>query len=136
MNDMTHNIQDLIASERERWLKLHLEGGLTIVELKKRSGFSRDTLHRRKSAYLAHGLAGLGEKSRAHHAHPKTTAPEIVSLIQSIRSESPMPGAERIALRMKKRHGKESGNSEMQFKTAHKRKVKKIIRRFIVASQY
>jgi hypothetical protein len=30
MRMMTHNNQILIATERERWLKLHLEGGMTI----------------------------------------------------------------------------------------------------------
>lgn len=85
MKDMTHNTQVLIATERERWLKLHLEGGLSISELARRSGFSRDTLHRWKRAYLASGLEGLQEKSRAHHFHPNTTPPEIVAKIRSIR---------------------------------------------------
>ena len=66
MERMTHNTQLLIATERERWLKLHLEGGMTIMELKNRSGFSRDTLHRWKRDYFAHGLEGLKERSRAH----------------------------------------------------------------------
>ena len=67
MSDMTHNIQDLIASERERWLKLRFEGGLSMVELAKRSGFARSTLYLWKTAYNKEGLAGLREKSRAHH---------------------------------------------------------------------
>lgn len=69
---MTHNNQILISTERERRLKLYLEGGMTIKELAKRSSFSRDTLHRWKRAYLQHGLSGLIEKSRAHHNYPKT----------------------------------------------------------------
>ena len=115
MKDMTHNTQALIASERERWLKLHLEGDLSMVELAKRSGFARSTLYLWKEAYEKDGLAGLVEKSRAHHTHPKTTAPEMVALIREIRAESPMPGAERIALRMKKRYG-----INMQWRTVHK----------------
>ncbi len=115
MKDMTHNIQNLIASERERWLKLHLEGGLTMVELTKRSGFARSTLYLWKAAYLEHGLAGLIEKSRAHHSYPYTTPEDRVALIRSIRAETPMPGAERIALRLKKRHG-----ITMEWRTIHK----------------
>jgi transposase InsO family protein len=112
---MTHNTEVLIATERERWLKLHLEGGLSMVGLAERSGFARSTLYLWKDAYEKDGLAGLMEKSRAHHAHPKTTAPEIVDLIRNIRNESPMPGAERIALRMGKRHG-----IGMPWRTIHK----------------
>lgn len=86
MKHMIHNAQVLIATERERWLKLHLEDGISISELSKKSEFSRDTLHRWKRAYLDCGLQGLYEKSRAHHFHPKTTSPEVVGLIRQIRS--------------------------------------------------
>lgn len=55
------------------------------------------------------------EKSRAHHSHPRTTLQETVAQIRAIRRESPMPGAERITLRMKKRHG-----IIMQWQTVHK----------------
>lgn len=112
---MTHNIQDLIASERERWLKLHLEGGLSMTELTRRSGFARSTLYLWKKSYEERGLAGLREQSRAHHSYPHTTPQERVGLIRSIRAEIPMPGAERIALRLEKRHG-----VHMQWRTVHK----------------
>jgi len=101
MKDMTHNNQILIATERERWLKLHLEGGLTISDLSKRSGFSRDTLHRWKRMYFSLGLDGLKEKSRAHHSHPRTTPPEITERIRAIRRETRFC-AEKIRLRLAK----------------------------------
>jgi transposase InsO family protein len=104
MEEMTHNTQLLIATEKERWLKLHLEGGLTITELSKRSGFSRDTLHRWKNEYAKHGLQGLVEKSRAHHFHPKTTSFAVVEMIRSLREEKPVLGAKKIAPRLKKRY--------------------------------
>jgi len=115
MKDMTHNTQVLIASERERWLKLHLEGGLTMVELAHRSGFARSTLYLWRAAYAERGLEGLTEQSRAHHSYPHATPQEIVTLIRSIRAESPVPGAERIVLRLEKRHG-----IAMQWRTVHK----------------
>ncbi len=115
MRDMTHNIQDLIASERERWLKLHLEGRLTMAEVGRRSGFARSTLYLWKAAYAKEGLAGLKEKSRAHHSYPHTTSENRVALIRSLRAEFPTPGAERIALRLAKRHG-----ITMQWRTVHK----------------
>ena len=85
MAKMIRKTDILIMSERERWLRLHIEGKLPITELSKRSGFCRDTLHRWKKAYLKFGLLGLKEKSRAHHFHPNTTSREVVTRIREIR---------------------------------------------------
>jgi transposase InsO family protein len=101
MANMTHNTEVLIATERERWLKLHLEGGLSVRQLGERSGFSRDTLHRWKRLYVRHGIEGLKEKSRAHHHHPMTTKVEIVSRIRFIR-EAHHFCAEKIRMRLAK----------------------------------
>src|SRR3989344_6702701 len=103
MEGMTHNTQLLIATERERWLKLHCEGSMTITELKDRSGFSRDTLHRWKRLYLRYGREGLVERSRAHHGHPATTPKDIVALIRVLRGVVPRFGAKKIAMRLQKR---------------------------------
>src|SRR3989344_4495292 len=105
MEVMTHNTQLLIATERERWLKLHLEHGMTIYELKRRSGFSRDTLHRWKRAYLSCGLEGLRECSRAHHSYPHQTPEDIVQRIRELRTTIPRYGAKKIAMRLEKRYG-------------------------------
>ena len=102
---MTHNTQALITTERERWLKLHLEGRMTISALSKRSGFSRDTLHRWKRLYLASGVDGLREQSRAHHSHPNTTPFATAQRIRALRAEGARVGARKIALRLKKRYG-------------------------------
>ena len=116
MSDMTHNTQLLIATERERWLKLHLDGGLTITELSNRSGFCRDTLHEWKKRYLEHGLEGLFEKSRAHHHYPITTSDTTIDLIRDIRLKSKFNlGAKKIALRLKKYHG-----IQTHWQTVHK----------------
>jgi transposase len=116
MESMTHNTQLLIATERERWLKLHLEGGLTVKDLSKRSRFSRDTLHRWKNLYLQCGLEGLMEKSRAHHSHPNTTPQETVFLIRDIRMGCSYPvGAKKIAMRLQKKHG-----VQIDWRTVHK----------------
>ncbi len=116
MERMTHNTQLLIATERERWLKLHLEDGLTITELGKKSGFSRDTLHTWKKRYLTNGLEGLFEKSRAHHSYPIETSGDTISLIRDIRLKSKFNlGAKKIALRLKKKHG-----IQAHWQTVHK----------------
>lgn len=115
MEVMTHNTQLLIATKRERWLKLHLEGGFSIKELSKRSKFSRDTLHRWKRLYLWRGLEGLKEKSRAHHFHPNATPREIVDLIRDLRLSKPRFGAKKIKIRLKKRYG-----IRIHWQTVHK----------------
>ena len=113
---MTHNTQRLIATERERWLKLHIQDGLTITELGKKSGFSRDTLHAWKKRYLKDGLNGLFEKSRAHHSYPIATSDNTISLIRTIRLKSKFNlGAKKIAIRLKKKH-----DVNMHWQTVHK----------------
>jgi transposase InsO family protein len=115
MEVMTHNTQLLIATERERWLKLHLEGGMSIQALSGRSGFSRDTLHRWKRAYLKDGLGGLEEKSRAHHSYPGMMPMEIVGRIRTLRMEHGRTGARNIARRLLKRDG-----LRIHWQTVHK----------------
>ena len=116
MERMTHNTQLLIATERERWLKLHLEDGLTITELSKKSGFSRDTIHTWKKRYLINGLEGLFEKSRAHHSYPVVTSDDIIQLVRTIRLKSKFNlGAKKIAIRLKKNH-----DVKIHWQTVHK----------------
>jgi len=113
---MTHNTQLLIATERERWLKLHLEGDVTITELSKKSGFSRDTLHTWKRRYLEHGLEGLFEKSRAHHSYPIVTSNTTVDLVRYIRLKSKFNlGAKKIAIRLTKKY-----DIQIHWQTVHK----------------
>lgn len=101
MSNMNHNNEILIVTEKERWLKLHLEGGLSITLLAIRSGFSRDTLHRWKKSYQKEGVLGLKEKSRAHHTHPQTTKPDVVERIRMIRAAHHFC-AEKIRMRLEK----------------------------------
>ena len=59
------------------------------------------------------------EKSRAHHSHPDTAPPGTVEFIRTLRSEKPVLGAKKIALRLQKRHGI----------TMHWRGVHKVLKR-------
>ena len=116
MKSMTHNSQILIATERERWLKLHLDSGLTVKDLSRRSKFSRDTLHRWKRLYLQFGLKGLIEKSKAHHSYPINTPEATTTLIRNLRLMSKHNlGAKKIAIRLKRKH-----NIQIHWQTVHK----------------
>lgn len=126
MEVMTHDTQLLIATERERWLKLHFQGGFSIKELSRRSGFSRDTLHRWKRDYLKYGLEGLKEKSRTHHSYPNTTPAEVVGYIRELRLKHPRLGAKKIKLRLKKHY-----QIQIHWQTVHK----VLIREHLVSKQ-
>ena len=116
MEAMTHNTQILIATERERWLKLHLDSGLTVKELSRRSKFSRDTLHRWKRLYLQFGLSGLIEKSKAHHSYPINTPEATITLIRDLRLQARHNlGAKKISLRLKRKH-----DIQIHWQTVHK----------------
>jgi len=116
MEAMTHNTQILIATERERWLKLHIDGGLTVKELSRRSKFSRDTLHRWKRLYLLFGLKGLIEKSKAHHSYPINTPEATINLVRDLRLKARHNlGAKKIAMRLKRKHG-----IQIHWQTVHK----------------
>lgn len=88
---------------------------MPIKRLSKRSGFSRDTLHRWKRDYLRYGLEGLKEKSRAHLTYPNTTPQETVDLIRELRLSRPRLGAKKIKKRLKKLYG-----IEIHWQTIHK----------------
>jgi transposase len=59
------------AQMRERWIKLHLEQGLTIKEVVKLSGYHRNTLSLWKSKYQSKGVAGLIDEAKTPHQHLK-----------------------------------------------------------------
>lgn len=84
------------------------------MELSEKSGFSRDTLHRWKRVYLASGLDGLQEKSRAHRSHPRATEGAVISRIRELRKTTPCFGAKKIAMRLYKE------NVAIDWRTVHK----------------
>lgn len=105
---MSENMPIFIKNEllvrREYLMKRHLLEGISISQISKETGISRDTLHRWKRNYLARGSLGLLPQSRK----PKTSSQNInnytIGLIKKIRRETPRFGARKIQIRLEKRY--------------------------------
>lgn len=84
---MCHQCDLLKALMREKWIKLHLEQGISIPKLAELAGHHENTLYNWKEEYLKHGLTGLMDKSRAAHNHPNEYADEIKEKIKQLRKD-------------------------------------------------
>lgn len=69
-----------------------------------RHGISRQTGYELKRRYLAGGVAGLEERSRAPHHRPQTTPDMIVDLLVDLRREHPRWGPKKLLPILRKRH--------------------------------
>jgi transposase len=82
---MCHQCDMIKANMRERWIKLHLEQGISLLELSRMIGLHRNTLSNWKNSYLKHGLEGLVDKSKKPHSHPAEYDQSIKNQIKEIR---------------------------------------------------
>lgn len=69
-----------------------------------RHGISRQTGYELKRRYLAGGVAGLEERSRAPHHLPQTTPDMIVELLIDLRREHPRWGPKKLLPILWKHH--------------------------------
>ncbi len=93
---------------REQWIKLHLEQGISLVELAKISGFHRNTLSLWKYEYEKNGVEGLTEKSRAPLSHHNAYPDDIKEKSRILRLEKDnrrIIGPKTIKKRMETRYG-------------------------------
>lgn len=93
---------------REKWIKLHLEQGISLIELSKTLGLHRNTLSNWKNNYLKYGLAGLMDKSRKPHSHPNQYPQSVINKIKQIRldnSNKRIPGPVEIKARLYEEYG-------------------------------
>lgn len=72
--------------EKERWIKIHLERHIPIVEIAKISGYHPDTLYIWKARYLEYGLIGLQDQSRRPHGHAHQYPKHTREAIKEIRA--------------------------------------------------
>jgi len=81
INHISNNIcPHCRANMREKWIKLHLDKGISIPEIAKISGYHQDILYIWKRRYLEQGIEGLIDKSRAPHSHPNEYSEKIKEL--------------------------------------------------------
>ncbi|MFD8914800.1 helix-turn-helix domain-containing protein [Streptomyces sp. NPDC059575] len=80
-------IDILLAPERD---------GLTVMEVCRRHGISRETFYVHLARYRTEGPAGLAPRSRRPRNSPTRTKTEIEALVVRLRGAQPRWGARRI----------------------------------------
>jgi len=88
-----------VVSMAEMRLEVLLEAersGESIASVCRRHGISRETYYQYRRRYLAEGMAGLADRSRAPASQPARMDPEVERAICELRRRHPRWGARRI----------------------------------------
>ncbi len=105
---MCYQCNKIKANMREKWIKLHLEQNISLLELSRTLGLHRNSLSNWKNNYLRYGLAGLIDKSRKPHSHPNQYSQSVIDKIKQIRLDSSnkrAPGPIEIKARLHDEYG-------------------------------
>ncbi len=84
-----------LMDERIRFISRLLDGE-RMIDLCREFGISRKTGHKFHKRYMAHGVRGLVDQSRAHSYHPHQTHKEIERLIVALRKSKPSWGPKKL----------------------------------------
>lgn len=87
-------IEILLAPDRHR---------LTVTEVCRRYGISRETFYAYRRRYQAEGLAGLERRSRRPRGCPHQTRPEVERQVLDLRCQRPRWGARKIRAELARR---------------------------------
>jgi transposase InsO family protein len=82
--------------ERVKFIAAYLRGELAVSRLCEAFGVSRKTAYKWIARYAEGGVAELLERSTRPFSHPKTTSPEVASLIVATRKEHPFWGPKKL----------------------------------------
>ncbi|WP_081581738.1 IS481 family transposase [Pararhodospirillum photometricum] len=89
-----------VLDQRKEFVRLARQGGISIQELCRRFGISRDTGHRLLKRYEESGEAGLEDRSRRPSTSPRRTDPLIEEKVLEVRDRHPAWGGRKIARRL------------------------------------
>ena len=89
-----------VMDQRREFVRLASCGAVSLSELCRRFGISRDTGHRLLRCYRAAGDDGLADRSRRPHESPRRVAAAMESLVLKLREEHPAWGGRKIARRL------------------------------------
>ena len=89
-----------MTDQRREFVRLAESGEVSVAELCRRFGVSRDVGHRLLGRYRAEGEAGLADRSRRPHRSPRQTALEMEARVLAVREEHPAWGGRKIARRL------------------------------------
>ena len=82
--------------ERARFIVECVRGELSMTALCRKYGISRKTAYKWWRRFEAEGTVRLVDRSRACHAHPNATAPEVITLLIAARKRRPSWGARKL----------------------------------------
>jgi putative transposase len=82
--------------ERMRFVSALLEGDETMSELCRQFGISRKTGYKLQRRYLAEGVAGLEERSRAPHCNPRSLGQATMDAVLAVRHRHPTWGLRKV----------------------------------------
>jgi transposase InsO family protein len=90
-----------MMDQRREFVSLALCGGVSVSDLSRRFGISRDTAHRLLRRYAAAGEAGLCDRSQRPLASPSRTPAAMEERVLGLRAEHPAWGGRKIARRLR-----------------------------------
>jgi transposase InsO family protein len=96
------------VTERQKFVKLVLQGRLTVTEACLRFGISRKTGYKILGRHAELGLAGLADASRAPRTHPNQSPPEVEAAVLRIRKAYPTWGSKKIRAKLDRDRPEES----------------------------
>ena len=87
-------------SERERFVREHSRGRVTMTDLCAQFGISRKTGYKLLKRFREVGADGFRDRSRAPRSHPNRTPPDVVDRIVEMRRQRPTWGSKKILWRL------------------------------------
>jgi transposase len=82
--------------ERQKFLKLVLEGLVTMTDACEQFGISRKTGYKILARHAELGMAGLADASRAPKTHPNQASPLVEAAVLRVRKAHPTWGSKKI----------------------------------------
>jgi putative transposase len=80
------------VKERERLIRAHQTGKHTVSDLAEAFGVSRKTVHKWLKRFIAGGMPGLEDSSRAPRHHPNAVSPEVTAAVIRAKQAHPSWG--------------------------------------------
>ena len=90
-----------MMDQRREFVSLAQSGVVSVSELSRRFGISRDTAHRLLRRHASEGDAGLFDRSRRPLASPFRTPAAMEARVLGLRTEHPVWGGRKIARRLR-----------------------------------
>jgi transposase InsO family protein len=86
--------------ERQKFIMEQARGEYGMAELARQFGVSRKTLYQWLARYREEGMAGLVERSRVAHGHPRALPEAMVAKILALKARYPLFGAPKLRYKL------------------------------------